>query len=486
MIVPKPPAMRPPPRPPAALVRRRIPMWVYIAFALLISLAIAVIFLLPDMRPAPQVGVSASRANRSKPPARDDAAAQRQALARRQAEAALHEVLDLQAKLDNQSVRRWAQADYAAALERLAAGDVARQAGRFSEARETYQSLITSLTNLLESRPKRLRDALKRGADALSAFDAATAKQQFTVALAIEPNNAKAEHGLARTQHLDEVHALFMQGKAHEQQSQWLAAHDAYAKAVRLDADFTLARRGLSRTNTQLEKIRWHDLLTRFYRAMDRGELAKASETLKKIKAQRPKAPELGQAVKQLVNASQKVALDKLREKGKAQMAAEDFAAALGTYDKALLIDATVAFAQAGRSKAQKRLRLANSMQDILAHPRGVFGQQSRQNARQILAQAEEIDEVGPAFSGLRQRLQQLLTVAESPSRVTLVSDGQTQVTVYKIGVVGKFASRELRLLPGAYVAVGSRSGYRDVRVEFRVEPGPNPLPIRVVCQDQL
>jgi len=43
-----------------------------------------------------------------------------------------------------------------------------------------------------------------------------------------------------------------------------------------------------------------------------------------------------------------------------------------------------------------------------------------------------------------------------------------TDVSIYKVGKLGNFTETELTLRPGIYVAVGSRPGYRDVRLEFR------------------
>jgi len=53
-------------------------------------------------------------------------------------------------------------------------------------------------------------------------------------------------------------------------------------------------------------------------------------------------------------------------------------------------------------------------------------------------------------------------------------------------GRFGTFAKRQVELLPGNYVAVGIRPGYRDVRVEFRVAPEIDMQPIVVQCEEQI
>ena len=44
----------------------------------------------------------------------------------------------------------------------------------------------------------------------------------------------------------------------------------------------------------------------------------------------------------------------------------------------------------------------------------------------------------------------------------------------------------ELQLRPGNYVAIGVRTGYRDVRIEFRVAPEIDMQPIIVKCEEAI
>ena len=85
-----------------------------------------------------------------------------------------------------------------------------------------------------------------------------------------------------------------------------------------------------------------------------------------------------------------------------------------------------------------------------------------------------------------RRRLAGLLATAETPVRVALRSDNLTDVVVYRVGRLGVFEARELELVPGRYTAVGTRTGYRDVRREFSIEPGKPPEPLVVRCEEQI
>ena len=69
---------------------------------------------------------------------------------------------------------------------------------------------------------------------------------------------------------------------------------------------------------------------------------------------------------------------------------------------------------------------------------------------------------------------------------VVLESDEYTDVVIHRVGRLGTFSRRELNLKPGAYTVVGSRDGYRDVRLRLVVPPGSPPEPLVVRCTERL
>jgi hypothetical protein len=54
------------------------------------------------------------------------------------------------------------------------------------------------------------------------------------------------------------------------------------------------------------------------------------------------------------------------------------------------------------------------------------------------------------------------------------------------VAKLGKFDQRELDLRPGNYTAVGSRLGYRDVRVDFVVKYGSKPPSVTIACTETI
>ena len=78
------------------------------------------------------------------------------------------------------------------------------------------------------------------------------------------------------------------------------------------------------------------------------------------------------------------------------------------------------------------------------------------------------------------------MRLANTPLPVTLRSDGQTKVAVYRVARYEPFETMSLELLPGEYTVVGQRKGYKDVRLTLELKPGTNGATVTVVCTEQI
>ena len=96
------------------------------------------------------------------------------------------------------------------------------------------------------------------------------------------------------------------------------------------------------------------------------------------------------------------------------------------------------------------------------------------------------LENPGPRLLQQLTTVEGLLARAQVPVDVQLVSDNLTEVTLYQVGVLGRFESQTLSLKPGRYVAVGTRPGYRDVRAEFDVGFDNSSTPVTVACTEEI
>ena len=80
--------------------------------------------------------------------------------------------------------------------------------------------------------------------------------------------------------------------------------------------------------------------------------------------------------------------------------------------------------------------------------------------------------------AGIGVLLGGLFVLTLSAQEITTMNENPTVV-------VGTFDSREVKLRPGRYTAVGTRNGYRDVRREFMVHTDRATQPVVLRCEEE-
>jgi tetratricopeptide (TPR) repeat protein len=165
---------------------------------------------------------------------------------------------------------------------------------------------------------------------------------------------------------------------------------------------------------------------------------------------------------------------------------AERWEDAVTRYEELLELDPNLQFAQDGLANARNRVNLHKQLDEYIEAPDTLSSPSTLQRATNLVVSVTRMGDIGPRLAGQRDELSRLLKRAATPLTIEIVSDNQTEVSIYKVGRLGSFERQELELRPGTYVAVGSRPGYRDVRREFQVGPELDMKPVVVRCEEPI
>lgn len=466
-------------------------VWLMLALASL--LALAVIFVLPGVvaeyelpfTPRAQLTDPAPQLLRPSAAISPFEEAQR-AKQRQEAQQVLASLLERQNALEAAEVMKWAAADYEAALEYARLGDESYRTQAFAQATEQYRRADSDLAAIQDASSRVLADSLAMAQEALRAGDAASASEHFRLALVLAPSNAVAQAGLARAATLEDVLALLAQAEGLRATGQLQVALERVQQALALDGAHQATRELGASLRTEIAD-------NTFTRIMSAGFAALQAETPDEASAQFERAlalrPNSTQAREALTQAQDKRAVQQITAH---RQAAQDFeereqwAQAVSEYEAALAIDANIVFAVQGLDYAQKRLQLDRLLQDAIEQPERLADTGVYEQAVQVYYTGRNIDPTGARLQAQLQSLEGLLSKAQVPVEVQLLSDQKTEVTVYQVGVLGQFEQRVLSLKPGKYVAVGTRVGYRDVRKEFEVGFDNRSAPVVVACTEKI
>lgn len=455
----------------------------WLALAGLGVLALLVIFLLPRLVSTPPPSVSGSGAvpPASPPEVRDPEAS---ASAQRAAEQALEAYLHLRARLELANAPAWGEPEWSEAARMASAGDRSFAQRRFAPAAESYRAALQALKTLGAGRETRLAGALEAGEQALAANDSATASTRFETALAIAPDNTRAQAGLQRARVRPGLLEQLATGAQAEAADDLVRAQAAYQEAVRLDAAYAPAQTALARISRQLEERSFQEAMGRALAALEAGRFTDADTALAEADALQPGTAVVRDTRQRLAQARQRALLTTLKRQAGARVRAEDWPSAVDLYRKALAVDSRVGFARTGLAQAEDRMRLHRQLDHYLDDPDRLSSAEPLANAEQLLAAAGQAPAGEPRLAEKLATLQRLVSAARTPVSVTLTSDGLTDIVIYHVGRFGRFERKPLELPPGNYTAVGSRAGYRDVRRVFEVRPGGMPVAVDIRCEE--
>ena len=457
------------------------------SFVFLAAAAGFVFFVLPERvaRDAPAAAIAQPAAKAAPPPV-ESRDLQALAEAKRQFEELKPAVDKRLAALEARSAGIWGGEPFASGKRSLADADAAFGLRDYSSALAKLRAAEADLVATERSAAVQLTAALAAGRAALEAGDAATARQQFERALAIEPGNPAARRGVERAVALPEVRRLLAEAAQFEQQGQPDAAAAACRKALQLDRDASPAREALARLEAQRTGNAFAAAMAQGLDALARGDYTVARAAFERAGRLRPGAPEVTDGLAQVERGQAGGAI--AAHLGAAQDAerAERWSQALAEYRKVLDLDRNLLAARQGVERAEPRAMIDAELAALIERPERLFSADVRNAARVTLQRARAVPAPGPVLARQVDTVERLLVAAETPLRVALTSDNLTDVTIYRVGRLGSFERKDVDLLPGRYTVVGVRPGYRDVRREVTLLPGRDAPTVVIRCEEPI
>ena len=261
------------------------------------------------------------------------------------------------------------------------------------------------------------------------------------------------------------------------------SAQAGFQEALRLDPQSRGARAGLQRVKSRMAEEEFRRWMAEGLAALNAGDAAAAQARLLKARALRPDAAEVKEALAQAEGRLRSARIEALRQKASAAEKREDWADALAAHEEALALEPTLQFALQGKERSSALVGLERRMAFFAGQPEVLGSDTQLDQAVRLLQDIQTAPPAGPRFAAEAEKLKTLVQTAKTPVRITIESDHLTDVSVYRVGKLGRFDARDLNLRPGTYILVGSRDGYRDERLELVVKPGPEPIRVTLVCR---
>lgn len=468
----------------------------FLGFALLILLVAAVFFLLPEQKvdpaaipssaPSPQTSAPAPpQANQAEPELAPFEIARLERLKEEGKEAA-NELVREQVRLEDLGVQIWAPGEYKEAGRLAAEGDNLYRDGEYEKALDVYMEAITSLKSLHKRRETIRQENVERGEKALESGDFQAAIEAYTVLSVMEPENQTWDRRLARAENLEKVLDHMRQGRNLEKQDALQDALAQFERAASLDGAWAPASEAIGRVRDKIAREKFTDAMSEAFTALADKRYEQARQAFKRAQQIFPNSAEPADGLQQVDLAERLDRIEAHQEVATRFESAEQWQAAIDEYRKALAIDDTLEFAQQGLERAKRRLDINERLDRFLSEPTVMQDDEELAKARRTIADAGRIESPGPKLQQKVADLSEYVSLARVPVNLEINSDNETDVTVYKVGNLGKIESTELELMPGKYTIVGERQGYRDVQEVVTLLAGQPARSVYISCTEKI
>lgn len=398
----------------------------------------------------------------------------------------LGDLLSSLQRLQFRAIDRWGGQPYLDLLDVYEKGDSAYIKRDYALAGQHYQKALTMIDPFFDQVDGEFDKAYAAGGEAFDQNDYVNAVRSFDLAVAITPGHAGAAAGFARAKNLKSVLELMDQALRFEKDLELDAARITFEKLLDLDAVWQPAVEGLARIRATIQQFSFDQRMTEGFEALFSGDFATARAAFNAAKSLDPSSRQPVDGLQQVDQEIRLASIGRLQGEAHTLEQNEEWESAIASYQAVLKIDGDLQFAKEGLARSRQRENLHKTLKGYIDDPDALSAPAKMQAATSLLLDLMRITPMGPRLEDQKNTLSRLLKRAATPLEVQLISDGLTDVAIFRVAKLGSFQTRELSLRPGVYVAVGSRSGYRDVRIEFRVAPEIEMKPIVVQCEEPI
>jgi len=406
--------------------------------------------------------------------------------ARFEAESTLGELLSALEVLEGRGIALWASREQLSARDLYAKGDAAYLEKDFAYSEELYLGALTVLEPLYERIEPTFNEAYAGAVAAFEAGDRLEALRLFELAVAITSSHPGAKAGYERARNLETVLRLVDQGLEFEEDLDLDAAEKSFRQAIELDSQWQAAHDGLQRVAETRTKMRFDARMSEGFESIAATDYLGARAAFRMAKQLIPESREPDDGLLQVDQGLRLQEITTLEREAGSLEQAEHWDAVVKTYEEILKVDSTLSFASDGLQHGRQMRTLHQELDELIAEPDRLSAPSVMQKATMLVVKITTTPDAGPRLTGQKDELARLLKRAATALSVPLISDNVTEVSIYKVGRLGNFMRKEVNLRPGTYVAVGSRPGFRDVRLEFRVAPEIDMEPVIVQCEEQI
>ena len=227
----------------------------------------------------------------------------------------------------------------------------------------------------------------------------------------------------------------------------------------------------LSYLNSQMRTGRLNNLLEKTHKAFEDGRYAEAKEILGIARRIDPQNMDIKNLDQKIQTAELRIKIEKLVDIANKHKSDDQWKLRLDALQKASPMDKDNDYLKGELKIAKEIVLIQDEVEKVLANKDMLLKQKSRNRMNQFVSASDEVQELSPSLNTRLIKLKKVLEEYSKKLDVILVSDGKSKVIVRRVGVVGTFKEKTIKLSAGNYVLEASREGYKSKSVSISIDP---------------
>ncbi|MAZ24370.1 MAG: hypothetical protein CMK41_01150 [Porticoccaceae bacterium] len=409
---------------------------------------------------------------------------------RKSAQLILEELIEVRDILESQSVDKWGDSEFKSALKNVSEGDELYRTGDYLESIEKYKNALDQLISLKSRGKEIVQQAISESNKDIEKLDSELlipkVRSSVNLASLIEPDNEDIKLLKTRIENLPELFNQIMQSRQLIGSGNFYDAKNILTEASLIDPNRLQTKLRLNELQRLIKEENFTRFMSEGFNALNKNEFSLAREVFNEALITYPNRSDVREALVQLetrqtsFQISTKIAIAESEEKK------ENWQKALEIYESVLLQDSTLTDIQAKLINIRIRAQLDKNIQNFIYNPLTLSSESNYQSAKSLLLNAKRINNQGVKLKNQILKLSNIIEDSRKLFNINLLSDQKTEITIFKIGTIGLVEKYTMSLVPGKYIAQGRRSGFRDKRVEFVIEPSQTVKNITVICSEKI
>ena len=409
---------------------------------------------------------------------------------RKDAQLVLEKIVDIRDLLKSKSIEKWNAEKFNIALENISIGDDLYREGEYLRSIKQYREALDQLNNLKEDAAKIIESTIISANNNIEKLDSELTVEQtinsINLAFAIDKNNESIKLLKERSLKLPDLFNKVMQSNQLISEQKYEDAFSVLSEAIMLDPYRKQTKTSMENLNKQIKEKTFIEFMSEGFEAMDQNNFSSARKVFNEALKTYPERPDIYDALNQLESRESSFQIKERIKNAEANENLENWSEAKKEYEALLESDNSLVSLKARLINVRIRAELDEQLENLINNPLTLRSDELYQKAKKLLKTAQGINQRGAKLEKQIENVSKIIVQARNPIPVNFFSDNKTKVTIFKVGSLGLFQKRTIELVPGKYVALGQRIGFRDVRLDFAIEPNEVDKNISIMCVESI